>query len=262
MTHVEIHTGVARLMHLQFDGMRDNIPGSQFHSLIIVSHEAFSLTVNQMRTLAPDCLGDQATVAPGDIKHRWVKLHEFHVAQLSTGTKRDSNTITCGHFWVTRLSIKLTGSPGTENGLLGPDQGVTQVGSRNNSAPTTILVGEQIQSKRVFPNPHMRQLVGPARHHPHYFRTCCITIGMDDAMMAMPPFFTECQFACFLIKRSAPTNQFLDSVGSFADHHLHNLPITEITASDEGILHMAFEAVARFDGPRNATLSIHTTRLF
>src|SRR4029453_2049067 len=85
--------------------------------------------------------------------------------------------------------------------------------------------------------------------------------GVDNSVMAVPPFAPEENSARLLVKVRAPLDQFLDALGSLTNDHIDDFRIAKRPAGDERILHVLFKTIVRVHHAGNAALWVAAVRL-
>ena len=78
---------------------------------------------------------------------------------------------------------------------------------------------------------------------PHDFFARGITQRVDNSMVAVTPFTAKFQFTPFFVEFSTPLNQFIDSCGCFANHHVDDVGIAQFATGNERVGHVVFEAI-------------------
>src|SRR4051795_1040737 len=117
-----------------------------------------------------------------------MKLHEFHVAELSPRSVSQSVAVAGGIRRFGLCAINLAAAACGEDGLPGPDEHLFAVAIGNDGAAADASVREQIERERVLPNSDVRLLLRALDYSPHHFAARHIAEGMNDAVMAVAPF--------------------------------------------------------------------------
>jgi hypothetical protein len=118
---------------------------------VFVEHETDAVLVAQIRSFATHRLTDEITAGAGDVQHGRMKLHEFHVAQLSAGAIGGGHAVAGRHGRIRRLAVDHARAAGSEDDLLGPDEQFAVLLAMHRCADTGSLVRQQINGKCAIP---------------------------------------------------------------------------------------------------------------
>ena len=160
---IEIDTRMACLFHLRRDGVADFVTRSQLELGRIIPHEAIPGAIAQVGPFSADGLGDQVPRAAGDVQHRGMKLHEFHVAQHGPAAKGDGVSVARGDRRIGRLAKNLPRTTGRQDRLLGPDDRLAVLFIPDDCPATASLVGQQVNDEGPLPELGIRQTAGAAQ---------------------------------------------------------------------------------------------------
>ena len=89
-----------------------------------------------------------------------------------------------------------------------------------------------------------------------------IAQGMYNSPGAMPALTTQLQGAGMFVEMSAPLDQFQNPLRRFADDHLYDIRIAQISAGRYGVLNMGLEPVLRVQHAGDPSLRVAAVGLF
>ena len=97
-------------------------------------------------------------------------------------------------------------------------------------ANTPTFMRNKIKGKSLLPNFNILGFTSAINNRPHHLMARGIPQGMNDTMMAMPTFFTQCYVALIQIKLGSHADEIIDLPGSFSNHHFNNRSIAKPSA--------------------------------
>ena len=116
---VLVGTDTTALTNLHGHGTGDNVTGGKIlGGGCVTLHEALTLAVEKVSTLATRALGDQAASA---VNTSGVELNELHVLVGKTGTSDHSHTVTSASVGRSAREVSTTVSTSGENGVVGAE---------------------------------------------------------------------------------------------------------------------------------------------
>ncbi len=136
---VEVDVGVLGLGHLGGDRQRDVVARRQLGQRVVGRHEALAEPVAQIGPFAPQGFGQEMACRAGEVEHRGMELHEFHVAQLGARAIGHGVAVAGGDRRVGRLAKELAGAAGRQHDGPGPDQGKPAAAVPDQDAPALFL---------------------------------------------------------------------------------------------------------------------------
>ena len=142
MREIEVNARVPGQFHLPDDRLAHLVARSKFELGRVLLHESHPVAVTEIRPFAPNSLGDQVPGTPGDVEHRRVELHEFHIAQRAPGAKRGGMSIGSGDRRIRRFAVDLPSPSRCEDCLLRPDQGLSMLAIPQDRSPTLTITGQ------------------------------------------------------------------------------------------------------------------------
>ena len=217
----------------------------EFAARVELEHEAMAITIDQPGALAASGLADQVTAAAGDVKHRGMKLHELHVAQLGAGPIGDGCAIAGGYGRIGRFAVELPGPAGGHDGGLRPDHGLAMQTIPDDRPAADTLPGKQIDREGMLPNLNLWPLFHLGGDRADDLPAGGIAEGMGDAVAAVAAFASQGQMPVDPVKIRSIGDQLLDAARGLAHHALDHLAIAQRAAGFEGVGRMIFAAILR-----------------
>src|SRR5262249_39804441 len=122
---IEINIGMAGLGHLPGNGQRNLVARGQLGQRVSFGHEPGAVLVAEIGTLSPQSFGQEMSRRTGHVEYGRMELHELHVTKFDTRAIGHRMAVGRGNRGIGRLSVKLSGSSGSQHYRAGPDQGET-----------------------------------------------------------------------------------------------------------------------------------------
>ena len=185
-----------------------------------------------------------------------MKLHELHIPQLCARSVGCSHAIARCNRRICCFTIHHSNSATRKDDLLGPDKKFTPSVSVYQRPNTPTFMRDKIKGKSFLPNFNILGFTSAINNRPHHLMTRGIPQGMNNTMMAMPTFFTQCYMALIQIKLGAHADKVIDLTGSFSDDHFNNRTIAKTSTRNNSIFHMIFKSIFRRKNPCDSPLGI------
>ncbi len=112
MGDVEIDAGIALFFHDGVDGAGGDIAGCEGAAGVVVFHEGFAFSVEELGAFAADGFGDEEGFGVGVIEAGGVELDEFHVADGEAGAPCHGDAVSCGDIGVGGVGIDFSETAG------------------------------------------------------------------------------------------------------------------------------------------------------
>jgi len=78
------------------DRLADDVSWRQIGEFVIIRHKFLARCIDQLSTFASEGFGKKEPGETGQKQSRGMKLHEFHIFQMSARPEGDGHTIPCG----------------------------------------------------------------------------------------------------------------------------------------------------------------------
>ena len=258
---VEVDAGMLRLRHLRGDGARDVVARGELGQGVIIGHEPQAGPIAEIGPLAPERLGQEVAGRAGDVEHRRVELHEFHVAELGPGAVGQRVAVGGGDRRVRGFAVEVPRPAGREDDGARPDQRRAPAPVPDQGAPASSLVREQVDREAVLPDPGIGPGAGLLDHGAHHLAAGGVAQGVDDPGVRVPPFERQRDLAVHLIEVRPPLDQLGDPPRRLADDHGDDLGVAEPLARRDRVGDVVVEGVLGIEHARDPPLGVGAVAL-
>ncbi len=182
-----------------------------------------------------------------------VELHEFHVGDRGAGAVGHGDAVAGGDVRIAGIQIDFPGASRGQNGKAGAESddllgaGNEDVGAQadigRHPPVADLRLGDEIDGAVVFVDTDIRVALDRFDQRPFDLLAGDV-LGVEDAPGAVSPFAGQVVIAGFVPgKIDAPVDQVLDRFGAGFDDPANDVFPCQMSAGDDGVLHVGIEAV-------------------